>query len=156
MYVKVGYPAAAYESQIVELARSEALQTTKVEPASHITLTQNNIFAARKQVLNLFMSPALLQYLVELVLATRSPERYGDDLKSWIRHGASPRATIALDRAARAHAWLQKREFVTPEDIQAVAHDVLRHRIILSYSAMAEGMTTDEVIHAIISRVAIP
>lgn len=156
MYVKVGYPPAAYESQIVELARHEAMQQTANEAVNPVIISQNNIFAARQQVLNLFMSPALLQYVVELVLATRTPERYGDDLKSWIRHGASPRATIALDRAARAHAWLHKREYVTPEDIQAVAHDVLRHRIILSYTAMADGMTTDDVVNAIVARVAIP
>jgi MoxR-like ATPase len=97
-----------------------------------------------------------MQYLVELVLATRTPERYGHDIKQWIRHGASPRATIALDRAARAHAWLHQRDYVTPDDIQSVVHDVLRHRIILTYTAMAEGLSTDDVIRAIVSRVAIP
>lgn len=155
LHVKVDYPAAIYESKIVELARAEAMNKT-----SHIAkmdvISQTNIFAARDQVLNLHMSPALLQYLVELVIATRTPERYGQDMKSWIRHGASPRATIALDRAARAHAWLHQRDYVTPDDIQSVAHDVLRHRIILTYTAIAEGMVADDVIRAIVARVAIP
>lgn len=156
MYVKIDYPAAMYESQIVELARAEALQKTPLNSNQPQTISQTNIFAARDQILNLHMSPALTQYLVELVLATRTPERYGQDLKLWIRHGASPRATIALDRAARAHAWLHQRDYVTPNDIQAVIHDVLRHRIILSYAALAENISTEDVIRAIVSRVAIP
>ena len=156
LYVKVDYPAAMYESKIVELARAEALQKIPQVAANMQAISQMNIFAARDQILNLHMSPALMQYLVELVLATRTPERYGQDLKQWIRHGASPRATIGLDRAARAHAWLNKRDYVTPDDIQSVVHDVLRHRIILSYTAMAEGVTTDDVVRAIVARVAIP
>lgn len=156
MYVKIDYPAAMYESKIVELARAEAMQKVPQTATQMQTISQTNIFAARDQILNLHMTPALMQYLVELVLATRTPERYGQDIKQWIRHGASPRATIALDRAARAHAWLHQRDYVTPEDIQAVAHDVLRHRLILTYTAMAEGLTTDDVIRAIVSRVAIP
>lgn len=156
MYVKVDYPAAMYESKIVELARAEALQKPSQNTAQRLAISQTNVFVARDQILNLHMSPALMQYLVELVLATRSPERYGDDIKQWIRHGASPRATIALDRTARAHAWLQQRDYVTPDDIQSVVYDVLRHRIILTYEAMAEGLTTDDVMRAIVSRVAIP
>lgn len=156
LYVKIDYPAAMYESQIVELARAEALQKSPQAVVNMPAISQTNIFAARDQILNLHMTPALTQYLVELVLATRTPERYGQDLKQWIRHGASPRATIALDRVARAHAWLHKRDYVTPEDIQAMVLDVLRHRIILTYTAMAEGMTTDDVVRTIVSRVAIP
>lgn len=156
LHVKVNYPAAVYEGKIVELARLEALRKTSKETPKIDVISQGNIFAARDQVLNLHMSPALLQYTVELILATRTPDRYGADLKQWIRHGASPRATIALDRAARAHAWLHKREYVTPEDIQSIVYDVLRHRIILTYEAMASGLSTDDVIRAIVSRVAIP
>jgi len=156
LYVKVGYPAAIYESKIVELVRNEALRKQTHEAVKPHVISQSTLFTARDQVLNLHMSPALLQYIVELVLATRTPERYGQDLKQWIRHGASPRATIALDRAARAHAWLHQREYVTPDDVQSVAFEVLRHRIILSYTAMAEGLTTDDIVRAIVSRVAIP
>jgi MoxR-like ATPase len=89
-------------------------------------------------------------------MATRSAERYGDDLAGWIQYGASPRASMALDRCARAYAWLNKRDFVTPEDIQLIAPDVLRHRIILSFEAEAEGMTTDNCIDEILSRVSVP
>jgi MoxR-like ATPase len=156
LYVKIDYPAAMYESKIVELARAEAMGKIPPSSARIHAISQSTIFTARDQIFNLHMSPALMEYLVELVLATRTPERYGQDLKQWIRHGASPRATIALDRTARAHAWLHKRDYVTPDDIQSVVYDVLRHRIILSYTAMAEGLTTDDVIRAIVSRVAIP
>ncbi len=156
LYVKMDYPSAEYESKIVELARSEALHKNPFYLHKPEMIQQKTLFTAREQVLNLHMSPALLQYIVELVIATRKPERYGNDIKQWIRYGASPRASIALDRAARARAWLQAREYVTPEDIQAIAYDVLRHRIILSYTALAEGLTTDDVIKTIISRVAIP
>lgn len=155
LYVKIDYPEAIYENKIVELARTEAMNKMP-QALKRNAISQTNIFAARDQVLNLYMSPALLQYIVELVLATRTPERYGNDLKQWIRHGASPRATIALDRAARAHAWLHQREYVTPDDIQSVVLDVLRHRIILTYDAIAQGVLADDVVRAIISRVAIP
>jgi len=157
LYVKVNYPDAHYENKIVELTRVEALaKMAHHQSAKMNSISQKNIFIARQQILNLHMSPALLQYIVDLVLATRTPERYGEDIKQLIRHGASPRATIALDRAARAHAWLKKREYVIPEDIQSLACDVLRHRIILNYSAMAENISTDDVIYNIISRVAVP
>jgi len=154
-YVKIDYPDASFEGQIVELARKELLNKNKEYFTSTI-ISQAEILAARDQVLNIHMSPNLLQYIVELVLATRTPERYGNDLKSWIVNGASPRGTIGLDRAARAHAWLNNREFVTPDDIQSVVHDVLRHRIILSYEAIADNISTDDVIRTIVSRVAIP
>ena len=102
------------------------------------------------------MAENLEQYLVQLVLATRSPGAYGDDLARWLQYGASPRASIALDRCARVHAWLDDRDFVGPEDVQAVAGDVLRHRLILNYEAEAEGITTDHVIGELISRIAVP
>lgn len=156
LYVKVNYPAAVYESKIIELARAEAMQKNPQHILKPDVIPQKTLFTAREQVLNVHMSPALLQYIVELVLATRTPERYGQDTKQWIRYGASPRASIALDRAARAHAWLNQREYVTPDDIQAIVHDVLRHRIILTYAAFAEGLTTDDVVNAIVARVAIP
>jgi MoxR-like ATPase len=145
-----------YESKILELARAEAMKKISQNTAKMQTISQTDIFAARDQILNLHMSPALTQYLIELILATRTPERYGQDLKQWIRHGASPRATIALDRATRAHAWLHQRDYVIPEDIQSMVHDVLRHRLILTYTAIAEGLSTDDVIRAILSRVAVP
>jgi len=88
-----------------------------------------------------------------LILATRDPGRYGEELGSWIDYGASPRATISLDRCARANAWLNGRDYVSPDDVRAVAHDVLRHRLILSFEAEASGITPDRVIDTLIANV---
>ena len=111
---------------------------------------------ARKQVLDVHTSEALTAYLVDLVVATRDPKRYSPTLANWLRFGASPRATIALDRCAKAHAWLAGRDFVTPEDIHIIAHDVLRHRILLSYEAEAEGVTPDHFLSELLRLVALP
>ena len=102
------------------------------------------------------MSDELEEYLLSLVLATRIPEAVGPDLEQWVEYGASPRASIGLDRCARAHAWLAGRDFVTPEDIQIVAPDVLRHRVILSYEAEADGVTPDRLVQELIDRIAVP
>jgi MoxR-like ATPase len=107
-------------------------------------------------VLNLHLSPALEEYIVQIVLATRAPERYGEDLAGVLQYGASPRATIALDRCSRAHAWLAGRDYVTPEDIQAVAHDVLRHRILLGFEAEAAGRTPNEIVATLLARIGVP
>jgi MoxR-like ATPase len=107
-------------------------------------------------VLNLHLAPDLEEYLIQLVMATRNPAAYGDDLAGWLEYGASPRATIGMDRCARAHAWLAGRDFVAPEDIQAVAYDVLRHRVILRFEAEAEGVTPDQVVGELIARIAVP
>ncbi|HCT99280.1 MAG TPA: AAA family ATPase, partial [Methylococcaceae bacterium] len=95
-------------------------------------------------------------YLLQIILATRTPQAYGEDLGNWLQYGASPRASIALDRCARAKAWLTQRDYVAPEDIQDMAFDVLRHRLILSYEAQAEGMTTDDVIKILLERIPVP
>jgi len=102
------------------------------------------------------MADHLQDYLLQIILATRQPQAYGDDLAQWLQFGASPRATISLDRCARAKAWLAERDFVSPEDIQELAFDVLRHRIILSYEAEAEGITTDYFIKELILRIPVP
>jgi MoxR-like ATPase len=107
-------------------------------PQPERCLSQAQVFAARAEVLNLHLAPALEEYIVQFTLATRTPKAYGDDLARWVAYGASPRGTIALDRCARAHAWLNGRDFVAPEDVHAVAADVLRHRVLLSYEAEAE------------------
>jgi MoxR-like ATPase len=150
MHVVIGYPDADAEKKILRLVRGEAM-----EQAPHIgeTMTQADIFAARQETLNLHLSESVEQYIVQLVMATRNPEQYGDDLANWIEYGASPRGTIALERCARAHAWLNNRDFVSPDDVQAIAHDVLRHRILLSFEAEANGMTTNKVINELITRV---
>jgi MoxR-like ATPase len=156
MHVNIGYPDAAAEKQILALARQEALSGESKTTAANITISQKSIFSARNEVLNLHMADNLQEYLLQMVLATRNPAAYGDDLANWSLYGASPRATIALDRCARAHAWLAGRDYVGPDDIQAIAYDVLRHRIILSYEAEAEGITPDKFIKELISRIAVP
>jgi len=153
MQVNVGYPPAQAEKAILHLCRREALDA---RGASFPPLPQESIFSARQECLELYMSEALEDYLIQLVLATREPRRYGEELGGWVRYGASPRATLALDRCSRAHAWLAGREFVTPEDIQAVCFDVLRHRIILSYEAEVEGIGTERFVSELLARVAIP
>jgi MoxR-like ATPase len=114
------------------------------------------IVAARRQMWDVYVAPTLEEYIVHLVMATREPAPYSSTLKRWIRFGASPRATIGLERCSRAHAWLEGRDYVSPEDIQAVAPDVLRHRILLSFEAEAEGIRTDQVISEILNHVAVP
>lgn len=155
MHVRIEYPDAMEERQILYLARDEARQNAS--PAvPDLLLEQKALFDARDQVLEIHMAAALEEYLLQIVLATRSPERYSESLASWVEYGASPRATIALDRCARAHAWLAGRDYVKPEDIQALAYDVLRHRVLLSYEAEAEGVTADQFIGEILSIVAVP
>ena len=154
LHVEITYPEAAEERAILELARQEAHRG--YEQAESSPVTQEAIFAARDEALDTWMAENLEQYLIQLVLATRSPAAYGDDLAQWLQYGASPRATIALDRCARVHAWLNDRDFVGPEDVQEVVYDVLRHRLILNYEAEAEGITTDHVIGELISRIAVP
>lgn len=157
MHVTIDYPDAQSEMKILHLVRNEATQAIgNEEPAAATTLSQDRIFAARKEILDLHMVPAVEEYIVQLVIATRNPMAYSDDLASCIEFGVSPRGTIALDRCARTHAWLQNRDFVTPEDVQKVAYDVLRHRIGLSFEAEAKGINTDRVIKEILELVSAP
>ena len=158
MHVSIDYPQASAEKQILKLAREEAKQqSAEAEPtASMEKISQQSIFDARNEILDIHMADNLEEYLLQLVLATRDPSGFGDDLANWSLYGASPRATIALDRCARAHAWLDQRDFVSPDDIQAIAFDVLRHRVILSYEAEADGITPDSFIHELIARVPVP
>ncbi len=154
MHVTIDYPNAEEEHGILKLARSEARQSAATEVMTPIK--QEDVFAAREEILSLFMAENIEQYILQIVLATRNASVYGDDLSKWLQYGASPRATITLDRCARAHAWLRERDYVGPEDVQAVVHEVLRHRLILNYEAEAEGMTTDTVISELIARIAVP
>ena len=153
MHVRVGYPDAGAEKQILELARNQARSQALNDDRNEVLLSQAQIFKVQQEVLSLHMAPAVEEYLVQLLLASRNPAPYGDDLARWINYGASPRGTIALDRCARAQAWLQGRDYVSPEDIQAVVFDTLRHRILLSFEAEAEGLTSDEVIRELVRRV---
>lgn len=158
LYVRIGYPDIDTEGRILSLARSEAkqqhLQPSKTQWSA--LLSQAGLFEARQQVLDLYMTEPLEQYLVQLILATRNPGPYSAQLANWVQYGASPRATIALDRCARAHAWLAGRDYVTPDDIQSLAYDVLRHRILLTYEAEAEGVTPDDFIRELIQVIAVP
>lgn len=157
MHVKVGYPNLDAEQQILHLNRAEALQQIKHEVSEpEIQISKDDILAARQQVMQMYMAESVEQYLLQLVMATRQPEAYGDALTGIIAFGASPRATLALDRCARAHAWLQGRDYVGPDDVQAIAHDVLRHRILLTFEGEAAGQTSDRVIDTLLSLVAVP
>ncbi|MFN4289666.1 MAG: AAA family ATPase [Permianibacter sp.] len=153
LHVKVSYPDADSELAILRLARGEAQQQA---PAAIEQMSQHDIFAARDDVLALYMAPEVERYIVELVLATRSSARYSADLSRWIAYGASPRATIALDRCARAQAWLSGRDFVSPDDVQHVLADVLRHRLLLSYEAEAESIDAEHVVARLMTLVAAP
>jgi MoxR-like ATPase len=153
MHLSIDYPGAETELQILRLTRNEAI-SEKVEKPQE--LTQADIFTARKEVLQIHLADALENYMVQLIVATRQPELYDPQLASWIEFGASPRATIALDKCARAHAWLNGRDFVGPDDIQAVFHNVLRHRVLLSYEAEAEGINSDQVLDRIVKLVPVP
>ena len=152
MHLEIDYPNAASELEILKLNRGEALKHEKAEISA---ISQDDIFSAREQVLTIHMAPAIEQYIVDLIIATRQPEKYDDKLKQWLAYGASPRATIALDRCARARAWLNGRDFVSPEDVQAVFHNVLRHRILLTYQAEAEGLTSNQILDHLLSLVAV-
>jgi MoxR-like ATPase len=155
LHVNITYPAAAAEREILQLARREASSSQR-EGVVTERLTQQTLFQARDEVLQLHMGENLERYLIEIVLATRNPSAYGAELAGWVQWGASPRATIALDRCARAHAWLAGRDYVSPEDIQNMAYDVLRHRVLLSYEAEAEGITVDRFVETLLNRVAVP
>lgn len=155
LHVKIDYPKADTERAILQLARGEAAGVKTISEEAK-PLSQADLFAARNEVLVIHMAENLERYLIEIIMATRDPAPYGAELARWVQWGASPRATIALDRCARAHAWLAGRDFVAPEDIQSMAFDVLRHRILLSYEAEAEGITPDRFINTLIHQIAVP
>ncbi len=150
MHVRVSYPDAAAEQQILRLARNEA-SGERARPAA--TVSQADIFAARQAVLSIHMAPAVEEYIVQLIVGTREAGRYDSELAEWLEFGASPRATIALDRCARANAWIAGRDYVSPDDVQAVAHDCLRHRLIVSFEAEAAGISSDQIIERLIERI---
>ena len=157
LYVRIAYPAAEVEREILELDRARAARDPDARDAApDAVVSEAQVFAARREVLALHLAPALERYLIELVLATRGARDYGEDLRRWIAFGASPRASIALDRAARARAWLEGRDYVSPEDLQSIAPDVLRHRLVLSWEAEADGVDSDRVVGELLARVPVP
>lgn len=153
MHVFIGYPNAKVENAILELARKQALEEMNLPAVPPLMLGNNEVAKAQREVLNIHMAAPVQEYLVQLVLASRDPSAYSDKLANWVSYGGSPRATIALDRCARAHAWLHNRDYVSPEDVQAVVYEVLRHRILISYEAEAEGIGTDDFIRELIQLV---
>ncbi|ERS81202.1 ATPase AAA [Marinobacter sp. EVN1] len=150
MHVVIDYPSADAEREILHLARSDYRQGI---PNVDIRLTQEQVMAARQAVSDIYMAEPVEQYLLALILATRDAATLDPELARWTAFGASPRGTIALDRCARALAWLDGRDYVTPDDVQTMAYDVLRHRILLTFEAEAEGMTADSVLQRLIDRV---
>lgn len=156
MHVTIDYPDIDTERRILKLVRNEAVAESNSDGGSTTPLAQEAIFYARKEVLAVHMSEAVEEYIVQLIMATREAQAYNEELADWIEYGASPRATIALDRCARAHAWLTGKEFVTPDDVQAIVHDVIRHRIILSFEAEAKGFRKDDIINKLLDSVAAP
>ena len=156
IHVRIGYPDADAERAILRLNRQESKERHEGTSPAKLAVSQETIFAARQEVLAMHMADELEDYILNIVLATRDARAYGEDIARAIQYGASPRATIALDRCARARAWLDGRDFVSPDDVQAMAPDVLRHRIILNFEAEAEGITTDDMIQAILQRVGVP
>jgi len=158
LHVRIDFPDLENERQILRLARREAagLPAVADDEPGFTPLSPSELRQARQQVLDLYLAENLEEYLLQLILATRHPQDYGDDLRKAIQYGASPRAGIALDRCARSRAWLAGRDHVLPEDIQNLAFDVLRHRLILSYEAEAGGMNADRLISELIARVPVP
>jgi MoxR-like ATPase len=156
MHVSIGYPDARAEQDILGLARQQARDELAEVPPAPTLVTQEQIFAAQAQVLDLHLAPALEEYIVQLVLATRAPGKWDPELANLVSYGASPRATIGLDRCARARAWLSGRDYVSPDDIHATIHDVFRHRVLLSYEAEADGVSVDELTDRILDLVPVP
>ena len=150
MHVRVSYPDRDAEQAILRLARSEA---SGEQSQPDRAVSQADIFAARQGALEVHMSPAVEEYIIQLVIATRDPSLYDAELADWLEYGASPRATIALDRCARANAWIEGRDYVSPDDVQKVVFDCLRHRLIVSFEAEAAGVTSDQIIERLIERI---
>ncbi|MEK9869611.1 MAG: AAA family ATPase [Gammaproteobacteria bacterium] len=152
MHVNIDYPDAVSERHILQLVRGESVADAASTPPQRVL--QETIFAARKDLIAMHMAPVVEEYIVQLTMATRNPAAYGEDLANWIDYGASPRGTIALDICARANAYLQGKDFVSPDDVQAVLHDVFRHRLIVTFEAEAMGIDADKILDILVQRVA--
>jgi len=158
MHVYVDYPEEKSERDIMLLVRGEEEEGESASAghgAQTTRIPQEVVFTARAEIHGMQMAPAVEEYIVAVIEATRYPERYDKDLRKWIQIGASPRGTIGLDKCSRTYAWLQGRDYVRPDDVQAVAHDVLRHRILPSYDAQADGVKPDQIIDKVLQLVAV-
>jgi MoxR-like ATPase len=163
MHVNIDYPSVEDEVKVIELVRAEEAGSSDPEAAAGAMthspaerIPQQVIFSAREEISRMSVSDALARYMADIVYASRTPEKYHADLDRWIDVGASPRGSLGLDKCARVHAWLKGRDYVDPEDVRAIAHDVLRHRLMLSYEAQGEGVRADTVIDRLIELVALP
>jgi MoxR-like ATPase len=161
MHVSITYPPVEDEVEVIRLVRAEEIAASAEASEGNgkqprQPVPQEAVFAARREIGAIHVAEEMARYMADLVNATRIPAEFGDDLPRWIEIGASPRASLALDRCGRAHAWLAGRDYVDPEDVRAVAPDVLRHRLKLSWEAQGEGVTPDRVVAEIIRQVALP
>ena len=156
LHVEVGYPTIEDERRILVLNRNEAKQAERDMFQPPELLSMESIMTARQDILNLHLAPELEEYIVNVVVATRNPGAVNADLEGQVLYGASPPASMGIDRAARAHAWLSGRDFVGPEDIQAVAPDVLRHRLVLSFEAEADGVDSNSIVAGVLDGVGVP
>ena len=154
MHVNITYPDKASEIEVIRLVRGE--KSGKIEESEEVEISQEMIFAARDEIAKVKTSEVVEQYIVDLVFATRYPEKYDETLASYIDIGVSPRASLGLDICSRVYAWLQGRDYTTPEDVRAVVHDVFRHRITASYEAQSERVSNDDIINTILGLVALP
>ena len=148
LHVNVDYPNVAAERRILQLVRNEAASIATIAP---VKMTQETLFSARQEILGIYMADSVEEYIVQLINATRRPGQYSTDLEQPLEYGASPRGTIALDRCARAQAWLRGKDFVSPDDVQSVIHDCLRHRLILSFEAEANGINSNQIIDKLLA-----
>lgn len=155
LHTLIDYPDRATTRLIMDLARQEALDGRELPPPTR-PMTQDTVFAARREALNLTLAPSVADYIAALVDATRRPDTYSKNLKEWLRWGASPRAAIAIERGARALAWLDGRDYVSPEDVQAIAPNALRHRLLLDYTAQARGISAQDCVDELLQKVPAP
>ncbi len=160
MHVNIEYPPVEDEVKIIQLVRGEE---SPKDPSSGggdkskpDRISQDAVFEARKEIGKVHVSDVMERYMADLVYATRTPEKYSEDLDRWIEVGGSPRTSLALDKCSRVHAWLNERDYVDPEDVRAIVHDVMRHRLMLSYEAQGEGINADRVVDAVVEQVALP
>ena len=152
--ITIDYPAVDNEVRIMRQVRLETRQDqVPAEGTGSLPVSQATLFAAREEVLELYIAEPVERYIAQLVNASRQPQPYSEQLADWIQYGASPRASLAFDRCARALAWLEGRDYVSPEDVQQLAHEILRHRILLTYQAEADGIAVDTVIDELLARV---
>lgn len=155
LHTLIDYPDRATTRLIMDLARREALDERELPPPVH-PMTQDTVFAARREALNLTLASSVADYIAALVDATRRPDSYSSKLKEWLRWGASPRAAIAIERGARALAWLDGRDYVSPDDVQAIAPNALRHRLLLDYTAQARGISAQDCVNELLQKVPAP